>query len=287
MGMPVGGRLAITGALLVAAACTGDGGGQESSATTASPAEAVPWSQALEVAAARRGEYREVVVVSNGSGAAALSEQWIAYDLDVPFVDRSIAVHIDPETRRLESTATRDNPSLRFVYTASTVLMRHPGAEARCGTPWVEMPPEQVAEATGMGFDASALQDLEPLEILRSTTDPGPPVETDALGSVYAVPAPGTTGLALSVLLSNPELAESLAAEERTAEVRVPRDGGPVEISIDLTDVLADVAGAAGAAAGSPPDTTLTWTVTAPVDAVPTTLPADVATRDECGQGAS
>jgi hypothetical protein len=126
------------------------------------------------------------VVLSNDGGARALSEEWIAYDLDVPFVDRSIAVHIDPETDRFTSTATRDNPSLRFIYTAGTVLMRHPSAEARCGTPWVEMPPEQIAEATGAQFDAGALQALEPLEILRSTTDPGPPSETDERGSVPA-----------------------------------------------------------------------------------------------------
>jgi hypothetical protein len=289
MGMPAGGRLAIAGALLAAAACTGDEDSLMPAETRPPPVEVVPWSQALEVAAARRGEYREVVVLSNDAGARALSEQWIAYDLDVPFVDRSIAVHIDPETDRFTSTATRDNPSLRFIYTADNVIMRHPSAEASCGTPWVEMPPEQIAEATGAEFDASALQALEPLEILRSTTDPGPPSETDARGSVYTVPAPGTTGLALSVLVSSPELADRLAAEPRTADVRVLRAGGSVEITIDLTDVLADVAGATepadvtGAPAGSAPNIVLIWTVTAPVDAVPTTLPADVATRDECG----
>jgi hypothetical protein len=70
----------------------------------------------------------------------------------------------------------------------------------------------------------------------------------------------------------------------------VPRGGGPIEITIDLTDVLTDVARATGATdapAGSQPNIVLIWTVTAPVDAVPTTLPADVATREDCGQGAS
>ena len=151
------------------------------------------------------------------------------------------------------------------------------------------MPPEQIAEATGAQFDAGALQALEPLEILRSTTDPGPPSETDERGSVYAVTAPGTTGLAMSVLVSNPGLADRLAAEQRTAEVRVLRGGGSVEITIDLTEVAADVAGATEPAevdeglAGSPLNIALIWTVSAPVDAVPTTLPADVATKDDCG----
>jgi hypothetical protein len=95
-------------------------------------------------------------------GARALSEEWIAYDLDVPFVDRSIAVHIDPETDRFTSTATRDNPSLRFIYTAGTVLMRHPSAEARCGTPWVEMPPEQTADATGAPLPMSPARPNRP-----------------------------------------------------------------------------------------------------------------------------
>ncbi len=50
-----------------------------------------------------------------------------------------------------------------------------------------------------------------------------------------------------------------------------------------------DVAGATEPAevndglAGSPLNIALIWTVTAPVDAVPTTLPADAATRDDCG----
>jgi hypothetical protein len=280
-------RLAIAGALLVAAACAGDGGVLGASATTAPPAEEVPWSQALEVAAARRGEYREVMVVSSDAGAQALSEQWIAYDLDGPFVDRSIAVHIDPDTKRFTSTATRENPSLRFVYTATTVYLRHPRAEASCGAPWVEMPPEELAEAVGEDFDTGALQHLEPLDVLQSTTDPGPPIETDARGSVYAVTAPGTTGLALSVLVSNPDLAERLAAEERNAEVLVPRGGGPVEITIDLTEVLSEVAAATDTPEGSPPRMVLTWTVTAPVDAVPTTVPADVAVAGECGPGSS
>lgn len=63
----------------------------------------------------------------------------------------------------------------------------------------------------------------------------------------------------------------------------MPRGGGPVEITVDLTDVMADVAGATGASAGSSPRFVLTWQITAPVDAVPTTLPADVAMWAECG----
>ena len=103
------------------------------------------------------------------------------------------------------------------------------------------------------------------------------------------MPSPRTTGLALSVLVSNPELADRLAAEQRTAEVRVLRGGGSVEITIDLTEVAADVAGATEPAevdeglAGPPLNIALIWTVTAPVDPVATTLPADVATRDDCG----
>ncbi|HKE73868.1 MAG TPA: hypothetical protein VKB57_09660 [Acidimicrobiales bacterium] len=281
MGMPAGGRLALAGALLVAAACADDGGGFGPSDTSA-PDEAVPWSQAVEVAAARRGEYREAVVVSSDGDSAALSEQWIAYDLDAPFVDRAIAVHVDPKTRRYTSTATRENPSLRFIYTAGSVFMRHPRAQAACGTAWIEIPPEELAQAAGATFDASRLQDLEPLDLLRSAKDPGPPVRTDGRGSVYEVPAPGTTGLALSVLASRPGLADRIAAEQRTAEVRVPRGGGPVEITIDLTDVMADVAGTTDAPVGFRPDVELTWTVTAPVAAVPTTVPTDAATREEC-----
>ena len=155
--MPAGGRLAVAGALLVPA-CTGDGDSLRPSRTTAPPVEAVPWSQALEVAAARRGEYRQVVVLSND------------------------------------------------------------------GAP---------------------------------------------------VPSPRTTGLALSVLVSNPELADRLAAEQRTAEVRVLRGGGSVEITIDLTEVAADIAGATEPAevdeglAGSPLNIALIWTVTAPVGRCP------------------
>ena len=139
---------------LLVPACTGDGDSLRPSRTTAPPVEAVPWSQALEVAAARRGEYRQVVVLSND------------------------------------------------------------------GAP---------------------------------------------------VPSPRTTGLALSVLVSNPELADRLAAEQRTAEVRVLRGGGSVEITIDLTEVAADIAGATEPAevdeglAGSPLNIALIWTVTAPV----------------------
>ena len=85
MRIPAGGRLAIAGVLLVAAACTGDGDSLAPARTTTPAAEVVPWSRALE-AAARRGEYREVVAASNDPPRIVLTWQVTARVEAVPTI---------------------------------------------------------------------------------------------------------------------------------------------------------------------------------------------------------
>jgi hypothetical protein len=283
MWRPAGVRLSIAGALLLAAACVG--GSDDDAGPTArdEPAAEVPWSRAAEVAGARRGEYRKVLTVSNRTVAQALMEEWVAFDLDAPFKDRSVAVHVDPETSRFADTASREHPTLRFVYTADGAYMWHPRLAARCGTGWAAMPPDQLSTASGIDVDADDLLVVEPVDIIRSAPDPGPPVATDARGSVYAVPVPGTTGLGMAsgFLADHPEITERLAGEQRRAEVLVRRDGGPVEITVDQSNALVDMVRTDGQSDVAFTSATITWTLT-PVDAVPTTVPPEVVHPGEC-----
>jgi hypothetical protein len=83
-----------------------------------------------------------------------------------------------------------------------------------------------------------------------------------------------------SFLINNPQVADRIASQGQSARVTLPRDHGPIEITIDLTDVLA----ATAARPSEVGDTavTLQWTVTAPVDSVDTTVPSNAADRASC-----
>lgn len=80
-------------------------------------------------------------------------------------------------------------------------------------------------------------------------------------------------------MISNPELADRISSQVQTAEIRLPRDGGPIEVTIDLTNLVA-----AASARPAEPDmaATLEWTVTAPVETVDITVPTDAADRESC-----
>jgi hypothetical protein len=266
--------------LVLAISCSGDGGGEARPAET--PAQVVPWSIAEGLAASRRGEYREVVVVASGSGAQPLVEEWVAFDLDAAVVDRTIAVHYSPDGASSSQTPTRENPSMRIIYTQDSAYMWTSWTEARCGAPWVEMPPEQIAADTGMDIEATDLLVVEPLDVLRSV-DPGEPVSSDGHGSVYEVTVPGGTGLGVSSFLAaHPDMVERIVSQEHSAEVRLARDGGQVEITVDLSEVASELVRAAGQGAGEDVGMTVRWTVTTPQESVATTVPPDTVDRTSC-----
>ena len=60
----------------------------------------------------------------------------------------------------VSESPTRENPSLRFIYTASAVYMWTSWAQGRRGAPWVAMPPEQMESHVGIDVD------LEPADLL-------------------------------------------------------------------------------------------------------------------------
>lgn len=257
----------------VAVAACGDGG-------TASEAkekdhEPVPWSTLDAALTARRGEYQQVLTIDAPGNQSMDMEEWVTFDLDAKLFDRAILM--GPDLVPGDEDPTREDPSLRFFYSPEMMYMRHPAAEEQCGTPWVEMPPDMVAEATGFEIDLDGGIELEPLVVLGDL-DPPEPASTDEEGTTYEVLLPGGTGIpSKSGLIELPDVAERITALEHEAQVFLPRDGGPIEVTIDLSNAAAEISDQPGQV-----DLLTKWTITAPLDAVDLAVPADAASREEC-----
>jgi hypothetical protein len=276
----------LTAVAVLAAGCGGDGGGEGQADAPegqeeAAAAPAVPWSVAEELTASRSGEYREVVVVTSDESAQPVYEEWVVFDLDAGVLDRTIALHMGTEGDALAAPATRENPSLRFVYTRDTAFMWTAWTESRCGAPWVRMPPEQLAEDTGVDVEADDLLEVEPLDVLRAVV-PGEPVTSNDSGSVYAVTVPGGTGLSLSAAVrAGPEAVDRIADLDHDAEVLLARDGAQVDVSIDLSELASELLSSAGQGVTDEVGMSLRWTITAG-DGSAAEVPTDTTERTSC-----
>lgn len=251
--------------VITAAACANSSGEAPDNETATS--DPMPWSYAAELVRIDRGEYTKVVEITDGSSQTAMLQEWVTFDLVDRFIDRRIGLGEG------SSVPTRADPSLRFLYSGPTVLMWNPGAEEVCGTPWIDMPVKQLEKLTGLSVASGDLYAVEPLDILRNSERPGDPVSSDSRGTTYEIDVPGLTGIPISSFaIENPDVIKEISRQEQTARVRIPRGEGPVEIEIDLTNVLEAVQ--PGAAGG---DASVTWSVQELSEPIPVELPEDVA----------
>lgn len=269
-------------------ACAADDGTEADDAglssqpeVTASAPPPLPWSTVSAAATARQGEYHEVTRAAFAGREFVLVEEWVAFDLDRAMFDRRVVVRYDSATGEVLDEATRDDPSLQFIHADARVYMRHPQNLVDCGTAWAEMPSEFTASEGGLAIEGDALLTTELIDLLQSVGDPAPPTHNDEEATTFVVPAPGTTGIQLSTLLVDPELADRLTAMDQTAQVRVPHDGGPVEVIVDITDAMLAADPRLGERAGNGYSTTMRWTLTAPAD-VAIEVPVDVASLGSC-----
>ena len=256
---------------VVGGACGGedeDRGGQrdrgEASDSTAA-ATPVGWQRVDDLLAAPLGEYHKAVVLGEGGEFVAVSDEWVSYDLASGLVDRRLGVRVDPRTGDPAPAASRDDPTLWFVHTPDGAYMHVPAIEQECGSAWADM---------GV---AGGMPSLEPLDALRAAGPSAEPVRTDAAGTTYAIAVPGAMGIDTTTgfFADNPDLVEQLAELDATAEVLLPSDAGPVQLSVDLTDALATI--------GQPGvEATARWELTAPLASVDITPPTAAVTEGEC-----
>jgi len=238
-----------------------------------------PWSIAADVARSRRGEVHEKIMLVAAGQTMVLKEEWITFDLDAARIDRAIVL---PE-RTTGVKASRERPSLQFRYTADDIYMRRHGIEEQCGASWAVMPPGLAAGgAAGVDIDPANPLLVEPLAVLGSLDEPGPPVELDKSLRGYKVTVSGGTGLPLSSAVSKrPGVADRLAALEHPAWVWLDPDGGRAEVVIDLSaalDVIGDDLGT-GETAGA--KLMVAWTISER-SRVDIDLPEDAASQAEC-----
>lgn len=257
--------------LFGAAACGEDTTDGQSAATPKRSPEAMPWSDVVELADAKQGEYEKVIAGPQGDSEATLLTEWVTFDLQDRFIDR--AVGLGPGLQG-GTEATKEEPSLRFLYTDDGFLMWNPGAEQACGTPWVDMPPDMIAAMTGLSMSPDDVFVIEPFDAIAAAE---PPVQAKSVtedATVYEIWVPGMTGIPMSSSLANkPRLIRQLHKQQLAAEVTVPPDGGSWKMEVDLTPAF-EIMEPGAAGSGTP---TATWTITAPKDVPAVELPTDVA----------
>lgn len=230
------------------------------------PGNAVPWDAIETFYEAGRGRFTEVVHGSrDGRIQETLLQETVRYDLDAPYIERTVRLPTD------EADPLGD---LKFVYTDTVMLMWNPGVTEVCGTPWVDMTDADFGAVLGFDADPETFLAVKPLDILDWALDDPRHVETTDDGTTYEITVPAETTLSItSDMIENPEAYESALEMQVTAEVLLPRDGGSLRLSIDLTEVYRTID-----PEDMPAGTIRTsWTLTPDIPPFDTTLPADVA----------
>lgn len=264
---------ALSLALLLGATACGGGSEVERSAPASEPSpEAIPWSEVVELASAQRGEYEKVIAAPQDGSVATLLTEWVTFDLRERFIDRRVGLGAGIQQG---AEATKEQPTLRFLYTRDGFLMWNPGVEQACGTPWVDMPPQAIAAATGISVNPRDVFVIEPFDAIAAADPPAQVKSVTREATVYEIWVPGMTGIPTSSALANkPGLIRELQDQQLSAEVRVPPEGGPWEMEVDLTPAFEIIQ--PGAVSGAEPPTT-TWTITAPKHVPEPELPSEVA----------
>lgn len=258
--------------LFGAAACGEDTTDGQSTATPKASPEAIPWSDVVELADAKEGEYEKVITAPQGGSVETVFTEWVTFDLQDRFIDRAVGMGAGLGGG---VEATKEQPSLRFLYMEDGFLMWNPGAEQACGTPWVDMPPEAVEAVTGLSIQADDLFVVEPFDVIAAAEPPEEAKSVTEDARVYEITVPGMTGIPTSSgLASKPRLIRELQQQELSAEVTLPSDGSSWEMVVDLTPAFEVIE--PGLAAGGDAATT-TWMITAPKEVPDPELPSDVA----------
>ena len=233
-----GRALAILVCGLPIAACSGGGSAGSSAAPSTSGPPPVAWSVVQTLIGAPTGSYEKETTAQSEEKDYLLSAEWVDYDLGRKLIDRRIGFADNPSTPAVEPTATRDAPSLRFFLDSAGMTMWNPAAEDACGTPWVRLPPDEVATAAGGSLDAAFLG-VEPTVILSSVRGAPTVLGSDETQTVFVVAVPGAAGVPSTALNSQPAVASALAEETTPATVTVTRDGKQLTLTVDITNALA------------------------------------------------
>lgn len=240
-------------------------------AAEAAPGDAVPWDTVDAFQAARRGSYTETIgITGGGMGPMTLMEETVRFDLDAPYIERTVTV---PEDM---STDGSSGGELRFVYTDTAMLMWHPGTVETCGTHWIDMTEAPYDEIMGADLQPGDLLAVKPLEFLAAATGKPRHLETTSSGSTYEISAPADMGFPVSsALLGNPGAQEAITGMDAVAEVVLTEAGTSLTISVDLTEAFRTIA-----PSGEVPEDVVVrtaWNVTRDIPSFATDLPADVA----------
>ncbi|WP_152691080.1 hypothetical protein [Jiangella alkaliphila] len=242
--------------MAVAASACGSGSGQEDSATdgeassdessTSPPAvtqtqSVVPWDDVATHLATRRGSYRKFTEIRVGGVTATIRES-VEFDLDASYLDRTLTIPagLVPED---SVPGGLGNGMLQFVYTDSVTIMRNAALRDACGTDWVDVTDFSSDSVLAPAFQATDLRVAEPLGVLNHVSGEPRHVATSPDGSHYEVAIPAARLSPQGGFLDAPDAMSAMADIETIADVLLPADSGPLQVTIDLTDVLEAAAG--------------------------------------------
>lgn len=229
--------LAVLACLLPIAACSGASSAGPSVEPSASGPPPVAWSVVQALAASPTGSYEKQTTAKAEGKDRLLLAEWVDFDLEGKLIDRRIGLMDDPSTAAVERPGTRDAPSLRFFLDSAGMIMWNPSVEDSCGSPWVQVPDDQVTAATGGSLD-DAFLGLEPTVILSSVRGTPSVLGSDGTQTVFVIGVPAVAGVPQQVLQSQPAVAAELSGETTPATVAVSRDGTQLTLTVDVTNAL-------------------------------------------------
>lgn len=226
-------------AVFLAAVAAGCGSGAQSDESASAAVQ--------ELLQRDHGSYSETWTVEAGDESQIVYREWVAFEFGRKLIERKI------------SLGAREPVVLQFLYRPQNVLMWNAGAAKRCGTPWIAMPGKLLTSVTGLRpVDLLAVR---PFEILRSKEAHARVVESKSNDdvTVYEVPINPATAVQLSAQQKYPDKVAELETKDGYAYLTVPKDGGPVTMSIDMTEPAELLSGKSLGSASY----TVTWLIAA------------------------
>lgn len=163
----------VLAALVLMSACSAAGDEATPSSTTeaertttsSTARPTATWADVEDVLEAHSGRVEVEQHISAGTETLTMHQDW----------------RYDGTTFEIRVTSSEFDGELRYVVEDGEMFMRHPQAEARCGSSWVSMDLDSMDEVAALDVDLESIAPPSQTLLLALVETPGPPSSTDPL----------------------------------------------------------------------------------------------------------